>query len=295
MGESKAVRTEDLKKIVLRMFGSREFYGYEVYKKLASEKIEVSTSRLYRVLTGMLQVGLLEGRWEKGQLGPRKRVYSIGEKGRKEREKILLDAIETVHGFYSEYLLNLPAKTNVLDSVCKLLSSNVDRKGEIAYISSQYSVMHEEILHRLHDKVPQAKIYFVKPASLAVDLNFANLSFLNGTYDNIPLRSGFVDLEILAKVPEKDSLEKSLREWHRVLKQSGTLAIVTPTVLIRKYKDPLSIGNFIEKHEHEASEKGIYMKAEPLRALLQKFFHKVEEKQIVHMTIFLAHGPFPHQ
>ncbi|MGA2308632.1 MAG: helix-turn-helix transcriptional regulator [Candidatus Bathyarchaeia archaeon] len=296
MGESKAVRTEDLKKIVLRMFGSREFYGYEVHKKLASEKIEVGISRLYRVLTGMLQVGLLEGRWEKGQLGPRKRVYRIGEKGKKEREKLLLDAIETVHGFYSEYLLNLPAKTNVLNSMCKLLSSNVDRKGEIAYISSQYSVMHEKILHYLHGKVPQAKIYFIKPASLAVDRNFDNLWFLNGTYDNIPLRSGFVDLEIVAKVPEKDSLEKSLSEWHRVLKQSGTLAIVTPTVLIRKYKDPLSIGNFIEKYEHEALEKGEYMETEPLRALLQKFFHKVEEKQIVHMTIFLAHKPhFPPQ
>ena len=296
MGESKVVRTEDLKKIVLRMFGSREFYGYEVHKKLASEKIEVGISRLYRVLTEMLRDGLLEGRWEKGELGPRKRVYRIGEKGKKEREKLLFDAIETVHGFYSEYLLNLPAKTNVLNSMCKLLSSNVDRKGEIAYISPQYSVMHEKILHCLHDKMPQTKIYFIKPASLAVDLNFDNLWFLNGTYDNIPLRSGFVDLEIAVEVPEKDSLEKSLREWHRVLKQSGTLAIVTPTVLIRKYKDPLSIGNFIEKYEHEALEKGEYMEAEPFKALLQRFFHKVEEKQIVHMTIFLAHEPnFPHQ
>lgn len=295
MGETKVVRTENLKKIVLMMFGSREFYGYEVHKELASEKIEVGISRLYRVLTKMLLDGLLEGRWEKGRLGPRKRVYSIGEKGKKEREKLLLDAIETVHGFYSEYLLNLPAKTNVLGSVCKLLSSNVDRKGEIAYISSQYSVMHEKILHCLHGKVPQAKIYFIKPASLAVDLNFDNLWFLNGTYDNIPLRSGFVDLEIVVEVPEKDSLEKSLREWHRVLKQSGTLAIVTPTVLIGKYKDPLSIGSFIERYEHEALEKGEYMEAEPFRALLQKFFHKVEEKQIVHMTIFLAHEPFPHQ
>lgn len=289
------MRTEDLKRIVLRMFGSREFYGYEIHKKLASEKIEVGIGRLYRVLTEMLRDGLLEGRWEKGQLGPRKRVYRIGEKGKKEREKLLLDAIETVHGFYSEYLLNLPAKTDVLNSICKLLSSSVDRKGEIAYISPQYSVMHEKILRCLHDEVPQAKIYFTKPASLTVGLNFDNLCFLNGTYDSIPLRSGFVDLEIVVGVPEKDSLQKSLKEWHRLLKHSGTLAIVTPTVLLRKYEDPLSMGNFIEKYEHEALEKGEYLEAEPFRALLQKFFRKIEEKQIVHMTIFLAHEPlFPH-
>ena len=290
------MRTEDLKKIILRIFGTREFYGYEVHKELASEKVEVGLSRLYGVLTEMLRDGLLEGRWEKGRLGPRKKVYRIGEKGKKEREKLLLDAIETVHRFYSEYQLTLPAQTNVLTSVCKLLSSNVDKRGEIAYISPSYSVMHERQLHNLHVEVPEAKIYFVKPASLAVDLNFDNLGFLSGTYDNIPLRSGFVDLEIIVGVPEKDSLKKSLTEWYRVLKQSGTLAIITPTVLIRKYKDPLSISDFLEKYEHEASEKGEYMEAEPLRALLQKFFDKVEEKQIVHMTIFLAHEPHsPHQ
>jgi DNA-binding PadR family transcriptional regulator len=287
----KVLRTEDLKKIILRMFGSREFYGYEAHKELASEKIEVGISRLYRVLTKMLRDGLLEGRWEKGQLGPRKRVYRIGEKGRKEREKILLGAIETVHGFYSEYLLTVSGKTNVLSSICKLLSSHADRKGEIAYISPKYSVMHERILRDLHSEVPEAKIYFVKPSSLAVDLNFDNLWFLDGTYDSIPLRDGYVELVIVVEVPEKDSLEKSLREWYRVIKKDGTVAIVTPTILVRKNDDPLSIGNFIEKYEHEALGKGDHMETEALKVLLQKFFKRVEEKQIVHMTIFSASEP----
>jgi DNA-binding PadR family transcriptional regulator len=285
------MRTEDLKKVVLRTFGSREFYGYEVHKELASEKVDVGISRLYRVLTEMLREGLLEGRWEKGQLGPRRRVYRIGKKGKKEREKLLLDAIDTVHGFYSEYLLNLPAETNVLSSVCKLLSSNVDRKGEIAFISPTYSAMHEKILHKLHNEMPQAKIYFVKPASLAVNLNFDNLWFLNGTHDSIPLRDGYLNLAIVAEAPEKDCIEKSLREGHRVLKQDGTLAMVMPTILVCKYDDPLSIGNFIEKHEHETLEKGDYVEAKTLKALLQKLFNRVEEKQIVHMTIFLASQP----
>ena len=288
------MRTENLKKVVLRMFGGREFYGYEVHKQLASEKIEVSTSRLYGVLTEMMRDGLLKGRWEKGQLGPRKRVYMIGEKGRKEREKILLDAIEIVHGFYSEYLLNLRGKANVLGSICKLLSASVDRNGEIAYVSPQYSVMHEKMLQVLHGELPEAKIYFIKPAPLAVDLNLDNLWLLNGAYDDIPLRRCYVDLAIVAGVPERNFLKKSLKEWHRVLKQDGTLAIVTPTVLIRKYDDPLSIDSFIEKSEHEASEKGDYMGAQALKTLLQRFFHKVEETEIVHMTVFLAsHPAFP--
>jgi len=290
------MRTENLKRIILRMFGSREFYGYEVHRELASEKIEVGISRLYRVLTEMSKDGLLEGRWEKGQLGPRKRMYRLGQKGKKQRKKILLDAIETVHEFYSEYLLTLPAKVNSITSICRLLSSNVDRKGEIAFISPTYQAIHERILHDLHDEMPEAKIYFVKPASLSVDLKLHNLWFLNGTYDNIPLRDGYVDLAIVAEAPEKDSLEKSLREWYRVVREGGTLAIVMPTILVHEYDDPLSIGDFVEKYEHEASEKGYYMEAQALKALLGKFFHEVEEKQIVHITIFSASKPhLPHR
>jgi ubiquinone/menaquinone biosynthesis C-methylase UbiE len=119
-------------------------------------------------------------------------------------------------------------------------------------------------------------------------LNFDHLSFLNGAYDNIPLRSRYVDLVIIVGVPERNCLENSLREWGRVLKQDGALAIVTPTILVRKYDDPLSIGNFIEKYEREVSEKRDYTEARALEALLEKFFHKVEEKQIIHMTIFSA-------
>lgn len=285
------MRTENLKRIILRMFGSRDFYGYEVHRELASEKIEVGISRLYRVLNEMLRDGLLQGRWEKGQLGPRKRVYRLSEKGRKEREKILLAAIETVHGFYSEYLFNLPAEANVLGSIYKLLSGNVDRKGEIVCVSHEYSVMLEKMLHGLHDGMPVAKIYLVKPASLALGFNLDNLWFLNGTYESIPLRDRYADLLIVVKVPEKESLEKSLKEWHRVLKQYGKLAIVTPTILIRRYSDPLSMGDFIEKYEHEVVAKDEYTDAEALRELLQKLFDKVEEKQIVHMTLFLASEP----
>lgn len=50
-----------------------------------------------------------------------------GEKGKKVRETILLGAIATARRFYSEYFLTIPAKTNVLSSVCKSRSSNSAR------------------------------------------------------------------------------------------------------------------------------------------------------------------------
>ena len=282
------MRAEDLKKAILRMSGSREFYGYKIHKQLATKKIEVSTSRLYRTLAEMVHQGFLESQWQKGQLGPRQRVYELSEKGRKEREKILLDAIATVHGFYSDYLLNLPAKTSVFNKICRILSDNLSGKPDIGYVTSDYSVMHEKILRGLRREIPETNIYFVKPPSLSVDLDLENLWFMNGTYDSIPLKQGYVDLLVIVGVPHECSLEKSLKEWHRVLKHDGRLAICVPTVFIRRYDDPLSIGNFIEKHEHETPEEGQYLEADEIKALLKKSFQNVEEQQIVHITVFLA-------
>lgn len=264
------MRTEDLKKVILRMCGSGEFYGYTLYKHLASKEIDVSSSRLYRTLAEMVQQGFLDSRWQKGQLGPRQRVYELSEKGRKEREKILLDAIATVHSFYSDYLLNLPAKTNVFNTICRILSDNLSGKPYIGYVTSDYSVMHEMILRGLHGEIPETNIYFVKPASLAVDLDLENLWFLNGTYDSIPLRQGYVDLMVIVGVPYERPLEKSLREWLRVLKKGGTLAICVPTVFMHRYEDPLSIGNFVEKYEHKPLEEGQYIEADEIKALLRK-------------------------
>ncbi|MCW4052108.1 MAG: PadR family transcriptional regulator, partial [Candidatus Bathyarchaeota archaeon] len=115
------MRTRELKRIILQMFGDREFYGYNVHKKISAMNIKIEISRLYRVLNEMLREGLLEGRWEKSHLGPRKRVYKLGRKGKKELDEVLLDAIKTVHTFYGKYLLALPADTNPMVSLCRLL------------------------------------------------------------------------------------------------------------------------------------------------------------------------------
>lgn len=285
------MRTEDLKRIILKMFGDKEFYGYEVHKKLVSEDVKVDISRLYRVLNEMLREGLLEGNWERSRFGPRKRVYRLGRKGREELNKILLDAIKTIHGFYGTYLMNLPPKDNPIDSICSLLTDALKGQGNIAYVTLERSVMHERIIRTLHSKAPQGKLYFIKPDSMQMDLKLDNLLFLDGAYNNISLRKDYLDLLIVIDVPQKDSLATALREWHRVLKHNGTLAILTPTVLIHKYEDPWTIGDFIEKYEHEIVENGEHIDIEFLQTELKNFFQKIEERQIVHMTIFLASGP----
>jgi PadR family transcriptional regulator PadR len=283
------LRTEDLIRTVLKLSRGREFYGYEVHKKLSSEAVDIEISSFYRVLARMLNEGYLESRWEKSPSGPRKRVYRLGEKGRRELDRILLDAIRTIHDFYRDYLLNLPSEADVFDRISSPLTNGLKGQKNIAcIIAHQYSAMHERMLCSLRGKMPQGNIYVVKPRLAAVETKLDNLMLLDGSTDNIPLKDDYLELLVVTDVPRSNVLETALREWRRVLRQRGTLGILRPTVTLRKYEDPLTIGDFIEKYEHESMEKGEHLDGELLKRLLGKFFRDVQERQIVHMTLFMA-------
>jgi DNA-binding PadR family transcriptional regulator len=281
------MRTRDLKGIILKMFGDSEFYGYDVHKELLALDMKIEISRLYRVLKEMLREGLLDWRWEKSYLGPKKRVYRLGEKGRKELDNILLGAIRTVHMFYGKYIMNLTDQVNPVDSLCSLLVD--DLKGDnLGYLTGRYSGMNELMVRQLHGQVPSVMTYFIKPDSVQIELKLDNLVFLDGTYDSVPLRKDYLDLLVVVDLPPIDTLEEALREWRRVVKQDGRLAILAPTILMNKYKDPLTIGDFVERHEHETIEKGTQIDREYLQSLIETHFKKIEESQILHITALIA-------
>lgn len=282
------MRTRDFKRIILKMFGDREFYGYEVHKTLASEDIKMEISRLYRVLNEMMREELLTGRWVKSQLGPRKRVYQIGRKGRKELDRILLGAIKTVHMFYGKYLMSLLPEVNVLGNVFGQLTVGLEEKSNIACVTPQYSPMHERFMRYVHKISPQGKIYVIKPSSVQIDLKLDNLTVLAGSYTSIFLRRDFLDLLVIIDLPSKNSLAPAFKEWSRVLRQGGKLAILTPTILVQKYEDPMTIGDFVEKYEHETIEQREMVDKEFLQQVLNSHFNKVEEREVVHMTIISA-------
>ena len=285
------MRTGDLKQIILKLFGNREFYGYQIHKVLVSEEVKIEISRLYRVLNEMMREELLEGRWEKSRIGPRKRVYKLGKKGRNDLNNILLDAIKTVHGFYGGYLMSLLPKINVFDEIVSSFTDGLKGYVNMAYLISKESRMNKILISTIQNKFPQMKIFLVKPSSVEDDLNLDNLLIMDGTYNLIPLKDKYLDLLLVIDLPKKEHLETALKEWHRVLKQDGKLAICTPTILVSKYENPLTIGDFIEKYEHETIEKGEKIDRDFLKTQLTNFFDKVEEKQIVHISIFLMSNP----
>ncbi|MFQ5833311.1 MAG: helix-turn-helix transcriptional regulator [Candidatus Thorarchaeota archaeon] len=285
------MRKPDIKRVILRMAGKGEFYGYEIHKQLAEENIRVGIGRLYAILTEMRNEGLLKDRWQKSQSGPRRRVYQIGKKGRREREKMLMEAIGTVHEFYTEYLLNLPPELSAFSKMSKLLSMGLREKPVIAYAAPRFSEPLKRVLAGLRTENPGSTMYIVCSRSAANEPGLENLLILEGSLEDIPAKDNYLDLLIVTGNIRTDSLEACFTEWHRVLRKDGTLAIVTPTALVASFEEPLGIGDFIERKEHPRTGERDHLSLEVLTQQVGRHFDKVEHEQVVHITVLRGLKP----
>jgi SAM-dependent methyltransferase len=148
--------------------------------------------------------------------------------------------------------------------------------------------MYDRLLGAIQDRLVHSKIFVVKPKSVEVKLQLQNIVYLEGNLESIPLRNGYVDLLITADMPASTDIGKAMREWHRVVKNKGKLAVISPAVLFRSYEDPLSIGDFIEKWEHQTSQNRKPGEGSTLVDYLRKHFQSLEEKDVVHMKLLIA-------
>jgi hypothetical protein len=100
-----------------------------------------------------------------------------------------------------------------------------------------------------------------------------------------------LDALLVIDAPSKKLLKNSVREWHRILRRNGRLGILAPTALINKIDDPLTIGDFMEKYEHESVGENEKADRESFQTMLRESFQKVEASKIAIMTLVLASKP----
>ncbi|MFX1605504.1 MAG: helix-turn-helix transcriptional regulator [Promethearchaeota archaeon] len=284
------MRTQELKTTILKISGQGEFYGYEMHKQLEQRNIKIGIGRLYSVLAEMKEEGLLNDHWEKSQSGPKRRVYKIGRAGRNEREKILLEAIRTVHDFYTEYLISLPQKYSVFNIVGGILTKGLSKKSRIGYAASRFSGPLRNIIGVLRNMVPKGTLYAITDHTNGLDLGVEDVLVVEGTFEDLPMKDDFLDLLVVTGNIKSDCLESCLSEWRRVLKTDGRFAIAIPTATISTYEDPLEIGEFIEQREHPRLESGDSLSSKSIQSAMSHFFKKVEEKRVVHISLLLGTG-----
>lgn len=284
------MRTAELKKKILLMFRGNELYGYEINRRLSFQDVSINISRLYNVLNEMQTDGLLLVRWEKSTTGPRKKMYRLSKKGKEALNQILLEAISTVHLFYGDYLKDLYPKVNVFGEIVDLITDGLNSSDNVAYMTHQFAGIHEMLVSRIREKITDGKMYLVTPDPSEKRIEVENMYVLDGSYENLPFKKNYLNRFVVIGVPSEDLLRESAQEWSRVVAEGGQLLVITPSILIKVEDDPISIGDFVEKYEHQVIEKGSPIDPEVFFSVLEKYFKDVKEIERVHMSFISANN-----
>ncbi|MES0325803.1 MAG: helix-turn-helix transcriptional regulator [Candidatus Bathyarchaeia archaeon] len=284
------MRTDDLKKAILLMLRNNELYGYDINRRLAQQDMSSNISRLYGILNEMQKDRLLMDRWERSKEGPRKKMYSLTDKGKEALNEILLAAISTVHLFYGDYLRSLFPKIDVFGNILNVLTEGMEQGDNLGYLSDSFSGINQVLLKSLQAKNPSGKLYLIKPGNLDLSTDLENANVFDGTYNDLPFKDDFIDRLIVIGVPTPETLVESTKEWRRVIKEGGRLTIVTPTILIQKHEEPMTIGDYVEKYEHQVIEKGALIDPELFMSSLRDNFSEVVEREATHMTLITANS-----
>ena len=284
------MKTDDLKRAILLMVRNTELYGYDINRRLAQQDMSSNISRLYGVLNEMQKERLLKERWERSKQGPRKKMYSITDKGKEALNEILLDAISIVHRFYGDYLRSLLPKVNVHGEFLNIMIHGQQDGECLAYISNNFSDTEQIIVRILHQKNPDGKLYLIKPSTLDFSVEMENVSVMDGTNYDFPIKDDFFDRIITVGVPSQESLDESVKEWRRVINEEGRLVIVTPSILVQDRDEPIDIGDFVEMYEHQVVEGGSHVEPGLLFASLKSHFNSVVVREVTHLTFITANG-----
>ncbi len=150
-------------------------------------------------------------------------------------------------------------------------------------------VFYDWMISSLGNVLEDGKIYLVKPHSVKVNIECANLIVLDTPVENIPLKDNFVDAVRVHGEPE--NVRRALKEFHRILRKDGSLAFIVPYYHPQKDNYPLTMGEFVEKVEHEVSEEDKNkLDYASTGSLLSHFFRRVKRYRLAHLAIFVARG-----
>ncbi|MFA9437759.1 MAG: hypothetical protein ACEROO_11720, partial [Candidatus Bathyarchaeota archaeon] len=198
--------------------------------------------------------------------------------------------ISTVHLFYGDYLRSLFPKIDVFGNILNVLTEGMEQGDNLGYLSDSFSGINQVLLKSLQAKNPSGKLYLIKPGNLDLRTDLENANVFDGTYNDLPFKDDFIDRLIVIGVPTPETLVESTKEWRRVIKEGGRLTIVTPSILIQEHEEPMTIGDYVEKYEHQVIEKGALIDPELFMSSLRDNFSEVVEREATHMTLITANS-----
>jgi DNA-binding PadR family transcriptional regulator len=245
----------NLKSRIIRILNDEELSGYSIYKSLLIKGIKSWPNHVYTLLTDMEKKdGLLQSRWvsekkstKKGD-AIRKHLYSLSEIGKEEYENIIKDSLGVLmERFYKENLSldDLPFHIELVNEFIgntAKLSRKDSFKLVIASPSYHPLVCFPKFYYAISEAYPNSSIYVIKSPwdniLKPIEDGAKNLTFLNGSRNEIPLKDNFADYVLLQGFPKSYSISSTIRECMRVLKDDGCLFVDIPAIMSTEMRVP---------------------------------------------------------
>jgi len=287
VGRRGLTRKRELKRIIIRLIRNRQMYGYELWKTLESQGDTTQLSYLYKTLKEMCDEGLLESRITHGDGGPDKRQYTLSAKGKRELARIFGEATELIHDFYEEYVATLPPEffterfQMMLAEVCK------GRDSVALVVSQSLTHLHRNILEGACRRSGAKHTYLVKPTNVTSYPQLANLTILEGDFEDLPLKEQSIDGMIVVDIQDAANLERSCREFRRVMREGGVVFACSPFMGLTGETDPLELGEFMKRTKYDWTGKA-YRDREVIRKAFEQNFDYVDVANMALLTGFMA-------
>lgn len=287
------MRKDLLKRLIITSLQGKELHGYEISKELSRKGVKQRTNYVYAILTEMERGGLLRGRWIKSPKGPEKHLYSLGKRGEEEYQRMVGEAKDMLVGAFIRFNLttqDVAKHANFLTGALGSIGIRPARGTRLVMVEPDFNPLtcYPLEFYSMSEAYPEASVYVVKPPGLKLDEGKSNLTFLDGSRDDIPLKDNFADYLLLSGFPAGPSLEDTVRECSRVLREEGSFLIrVANALTVERAPGFLTFADFILR---ELSNQEKLIEIRRLMRVLSGLFVEVREEEAHGNTYFYARG-----
>ena len=281
------MKKRELKRSLLQLIRGREVYGYELRQLLAAHGEKVQLSYLYKTLKEMCNEDLLQSHLQASAHGPKRRLYSLTKQGMKELGKIFGDVTELIHEFYEDYVAKLPPEIFTDKFQMMMLEVYGGRESVACVTSEPLTTLHREVLLGMHARPGAKHTYLIKPPQVKADVELPNLTILDGSFDDIPLKDKSLDGMVVVDIQDAFNIRTCCSEFQRVLKSGGVMIGCAPFMGLVGEDEPLDVGEFIKRTKCNLAGKP-YLEKEAIKKALAERFDYVDVACVAFMTGFIC-------
>ena len=281
------MKKRELKRGIIRTIRDREMYGYELRKILAARGEEVQLSYLYRTLKEMRDDGLLESRLQAGGAGPQRRMHRLTAKGKKELGRVFGEAAELIHDFYEDYMAKLPPPF-FMDRFRMMMTEIYGGREAVGLVLSEpLTHLHRKLLERICARPGAKRTYLIKPPGVKAEVDLPNVTVVEGTLDDIPLKDGSLGGMVVVDIQDAVRLNACCAEFRRVLQRGGVMCGCAPFMGLEGGTEPLGVGAFMKRSKYVLSGRPYHDK-EAIKNALAMNFDSVDIASMGFLTAFIG-------